>query len=372
MRCPKCEFDHPLQTTECLKCGIVFAKYQAAVEAQAKQESAVAMAAAAPAGTTYPAIRREPAGAASSTLSGTAFLPAGAAYLQRGTTHPTPARVAHSRPASSASTSPADVRLSPLIFRDDELPNDARWEFKARILALPLALLFARLVARSPLGMLAMFLHESGHAITAWLTGRWAVPLLWVTMHGQERSWGIVAAVTAAILFSGYLAWNAQRWGWLCVAGAMLIVQIIFLNLPAESTIVFGGDGGAFVLGTVLMAMFYVPRESAIRKGWGLRWGLMFIGAISFMQVFLTWSGPIDDIPFGEIEGVNLSDPSLLTTVYGWSVTQMIDRYMRLATLCFVVLAGLYLWGLVAGYLEMRTSASASRSDTHRIAPNAR
>ena len=30
MRCPKCQFDHPLQTTECLKCGIIFARYLAA------------------------------------------------------------------------------------------------------------------------------------------------------------------------------------------------------------------------------------------------------------------------------------------------------------------------------------------------------
>ena len=28
MQCPKCQFDHPAQTTECLKCGIVFVKYQ--------------------------------------------------------------------------------------------------------------------------------------------------------------------------------------------------------------------------------------------------------------------------------------------------------------------------------------------------------
>jgi len=37
MRCPKCQFDHELQTTECLKCGIVFARYQAALDVAAKQ-----------------------------------------------------------------------------------------------------------------------------------------------------------------------------------------------------------------------------------------------------------------------------------------------------------------------------------------------
>jgi hypothetical protein len=37
MRCPKCQFDHELQTTDCLKCGIFFSRYQAAQEAAAKK-----------------------------------------------------------------------------------------------------------------------------------------------------------------------------------------------------------------------------------------------------------------------------------------------------------------------------------------------
>jgi hypothetical protein len=174
-------------------------------------------------------------------------------------------------------------------------------------------------------------------------------------MHGEERSWWVVLVVTSAIIYWGFLAWQSQRRGLLCAAGAMLVVQLIFLFLlPAGASIVFGGDAGALVLGTVLMATFYAPRDSAIYRSWGLRWGLLAIGAISFMQVFLVWSGPIEDIPFGEIEGVNLSDPSLLTTVYGWSVTQLVDRYMRVATVCLVILAGLYVWGLVSAYRDTR------------------
>jgi hypothetical protein len=294
MRCPKCQFDHPLQTTECLKCGIIFARYLAVLESAAQHASVEAPA------------------------------------VQTRALSPNP----------------------PLPFRNNALRNDALWEFRCRIFALPLALVIARLVARSPLGMLAMVLHESGHAITAWLTGRWAVPMLWVTMHGEERSWWVVLAVTSAIMYRGFLAWKSQRRWWWCAAGAALIVQLIFLRLPAGSAIVFGGDAGALVLGTVLMATFYAPRESAIYRSRGLRWGLLAIGAIGFVHVFLVWSGPLEDIPFGEIEGVNLSDPSLLTTVYGWSVTQLVDRYIGLATVCLVILAGMYVWGLVSAYRE--------------------
>jgi hypothetical protein len=303
MQCPKCQFDHPLQTTECLKCGIVFSRYQAAREAAAEQ-AAIAV-----------PVSRAP----------------GAAL---------------SEPETSTE-------------RDDALR-----ELKYRVLALPLALLAARWVAGSSLrlvaGLLAMIVHESGHAVTAWLTGRWAIPTLWVTMHGDNRSWSIVLILTSAILFGGYVAWKAERWGWVCIAGAALLLQLFILSLPAyldPALIVFGGDGGAMVLATILMATFYAPRGSAIRRSWGLRWGLLAIGALAFMHVYVLWSGPYENIPFGEIEGVNLSDPSLLTTMYGWSVIQLVDRYLRLAIVCFVAMGALYVWGLVSAYLGVRFAA---------------
>lgn len=306
MRCPKCQFDHPLQTTKCLKCGIVFSRYKAALESAANQANPDA-------------------------------------------TTPVSAPLALADPATATS--------------DALSRTDARTELKYRILALPLALLLARLVAGSGLRMaatmLAMVLHESGHAITAWLTGRWAVPLLWVTPHGQERSWGIVLLVTAAILFGGFLAWQMERPGWLLAAAALLLLQLVALSLPAGALIVFFGDGGALVLATLLMAAFYAPRESRLYKSWGLRWGLLAIGALSFMNVFLLWTGPLEDLPFGEIEGVNLSDPSLLTEMYGWTVLQMVDRYVRLGAVCLAALLALYVWGLVSAYLELRRSPAS-------------
>ena len=300
MRCPKCQFDHELQTTECLKCGIVFARYQAALEAKK------------------------------------ADLPVPGV--------PTPA-------------------LAPSAPLEDKY--DARRELQYRALALPLALIMGRVVAGSGLsmvaGILAMVVHESGHALTAWLTGRWAVPMLWVTLHGEDRHWWIVLALAGAIVFGGFMAWKAQRWGWVCAAAAVLLLLLIIQGqsgLTQGALIVFGGDGGALVLATILMATFYAPRESALRRSWGLRWGLLVIGALSFMHVFRTWTGPFEDIPFGEIEGIGPSDPSLLTQLYGWSVTQLVDRYVRLGEVCLLALLALYLWGLVSTYLEIRSAGN--------------
>jgi hypothetical protein len=301
MRCPKCQFDHALQTTECLKCGIVFSRY-------------------------------------------------------RPTPEPAP------EASQDASAEPEAAAIPPAESEQAVDRGEAIRELKYRALALPCALIVARLLAATGLrmtaGMLAMVVHESGHAITAWFTGRWAIPLLWVTPHALERSWLIVVPLAAAILFGGFVAWKTERWGWVCAAAMALLVQLIFLSVPAEALIVFGGDAGAMVLATMLMLAFYAPRESAMYKAPSLRWGLLVFGALAFLHVFLLWTGPIDDIPFGEIEGVGPSDPTLLTEMYGWSVTQLVDRYVGLGELCLAALGVFYVWGLVSAYLRMRAPSS--------------
>jgi len=256
VRCPKCQFDHELQTTECLKCGIVFARYQAALEAASNR--------------------------------------------------PHPIEAAR---AGSAPKPPAAIEPGPIAPAQN---YDARQELKYRALALPLALLGARLVVgtglRMAVSMLTMVLHESGHAITSWLTGRWAVPMLWVTLHGDQPSLLNALAVTAAIGLGGFRAWVARRWTLVVAAGVVLIIQLLCLTawrFYAECMIIFFGEGGALVLATILMAMFYADRESTLYKSWGLRWGLLAIGAAAFMQVYRTWSGPFEDLPFGEIAGVS-------------------------------------------------------------------
>jgi hypothetical protein len=313
MRCPKCQFDHPSQTTECLKCGVVFSRYE------------------------------------------TSPLVAAAA-------------------TSEAAAAPMPAIEMPVLDAPLDARSAASRELKYRILALPLALIVARLLVGTGFAavanMLAMVVHESGHAVTAWLTGRWAIPMLWVTQWGPDRSWGVVLIVSAAILAGGFFAWKTRHWGWVCAAGAMLIVQLFFLSSPwpPGAMIVFGGDGGALVLATILIAAFYAPQDSPLYKSWGLRWGLLAIGALAFMFVFHQWSGPYENIPFGEIEGVNLSDPSLLTEMYGWSIPQLVDRYIRLSEFCFAAMAAMYVWGLFSAYGDLLVQSRRSATDA---APNA-
>ncbi len=330
MRCPKCQFDHPLQTTECLKCGIVFSKYQpAAVD-----------------------------------VSPTPEIPPVSEALAKPPDAPVPTNPANTQTA-------ADLVSSLAASLDADLSSQAATspatEFKYRLLALPLALLLARWLTatgfRIVANMLAMVVHECGHAITAWLVGRWAIPTFWVTIMGQTKSWFLVLIVMGGLIFGGFLAWKARRWGWLCAAAAVLLLQINLLSAPAimqGALVVFAGDGGAMVLATILMATFYAPRNSALYKSWGLRWALLLIGALAFMHVYRLWSGPWENLPFGQIEGGNMSDPTLLTGMYGWSVVQLVDRYLLLAKVCFTAMGAMYVWGLVTAYLAMRSPSPQS------------
>jgi hypothetical protein len=77
------------------------------------------------------------------------------------------------------------------------------------------------------------------------------------------------------------------------------------------------------------------------------------------MDARATWFGGLDAVPFGE-DDRGLSDPSVLTEEYGWSVTLLIGRYRQLATSCLVVLAVVYVAGLVSAINEARAATTAS------------
>ena len=125
-----------------------------------------------------------------------------------------------------------------------------------------------------------------------------------------------------------------------CTLLLVLFCTLVLRSGTAQQLIVFGGDGGGLVLGTMLMLTVYAREEHPIRRD-HLRWGLLVIGALAFMDVYAVWSGPIDRLPFGENEN-GLSDPSVLTEMYGWSLISLVNRYRQLARACLTLLVVVY------------------------------
>src|SRR5579871_5932394 len=260
---------------------------------------------------------------------------------------------AHQRDAPAAAPSAAP----PVESQWSGAREDEALERKLRWFAVPIALVLARgCVATGPghaLGRIffSMFLHELGHASAAWLCGHLAFPSLWVTPMSESRVVPFAVLFSLALAFGAYWAWRTERRGRAVLLGVLLAAQLGLtwgLSARSQATLIcFAGDGGCFVYGSLLMATFFARTESALVRGW-LRWGFLVIGACAFADTFATWFGALrdlDSIPFGEIEGVGLSDPSRLTEWYGWSVQAMVHRYLLLAALSLVGLGAAYWMG---------------------------
>jgi hypothetical protein len=236
---------------------------------------------------------------------------------------------------------------------------ESQLEERLRTWAIPAALAGALLLVSTGAGrfllrvFVSMWVHELGHATTAWLCGFPAFPGPWLTPMAESRSPSFGFMVFAAIAGGAFWAWRTERRHLSATFAGVLAVQL-FCTLAlsaarAKQLIVFMGDGGCLVLGSLLMLTVYAPEESSIKRGW-LRWGFLGIGAGAFVDVFAQWWASrtdYDRIPFGMNEGAGLSDPSVLSESFGWSTDQIVHRYVVLGCVCLAVVAVTYVWGLV-------------------------
>jgi UDP-N-acetylmuramyl pentapeptide phosphotransferase/UDP-N-acetylglucosamine-1-phosphate transferase len=171
----------------------------------------------------------------------------------------------------------------------------------------------------------------------------------------ESRSGPFGFLVFLAIASGAFWAWRTERRHSSAALAALLPVQL-FCTLAlsearAKQLIVFMGDGGCLLLGTLLMLTVYAPEDSALKRGW-LRWGFLVIGAAAFADAFAQWWASrtdFDRIPFGMNEGAGLSDPSVLSQTYGWSTDQIVSRYVTLGCACLIVLALAYVVGRLRG-----------------------
>jgi hypothetical protein len=237
--------------------------------------------------------------------------------------------------------------------------DDARLERRLRAIVPPVVLGLAYLVQLAPAGrgffrvFAAMWIHELGHAVSAWLSGFAAFPGPWRTSIGDARSAGVGLLVSALLVGGGIWSWRKDRRLLVPVAcGVLLVVQLVctlgLARHQAQAFISFAGDGGQLVLGTLLMLTFWAPPGSKLHRDW-LRWGFLVIGALAFMDAFTTWQAAARDhdaIPFGEIEGVGASDPSVLVDQHGWTIARLIRRHQLVGWLCLAGLAARYAWAL--------------------------
>jgi hypothetical protein len=238
---------------------------------------------------------------------------------------------------------------------DPDSAVDSELEWKLCLAAIPAALVIALFVHMMVPGLVrivfGMPVHQTGHAVAAWLCGHLAIPTLWLTHIPEEKSFMTPVLVAGAMGFLAFRAWQAEKWLYVALCAAVLVLAAIgtFALKPqtAKALITFAGDGLGMVFGVLLMASFFFGKGTQLYQG-SLRWGFVFIGANAFVDMYAVWWGARKDfglIPFGEQERAGASDATRMVDWYNWTADQLVHRYFMLGVACLVALAAIYAWG---------------------------
>ena len=230
-------------------------------------------------------------------------------------------------------------------------------DWRVRVFAPPLLLALAWAVNAGPLRFFMVgfhvWTHELGHSSAAWLSGYKATPLPigWTPVEGEQSlfvyfgvlflfgvlaaaGWreGRPAAVAAAVLGAGLQAWMTWR----------------LSPHTHELCITYGGVGGQFYLGALMMAAFFVPLPDWFKWGW-CRYLVFFAGASALLDVSHLWHDVyrgVEEIPFGSLlhgEEDAGGDMNRLMDDFGWTRAQIRRNYHLLGQGCWLALGAVYL-----------------------------
>jgi Zn-finger nucleic acid-binding protein len=197
---------------------------------------------------------------------------------------------------------------------------------------------------------LSMAFHEAGHAIAAWLTGRLALPLPFLTLSSEDPG-------PLAFLFSagalGTMMWIGMRRGlpfWIGVAalgGWLLISKGLVADIAQQRLwISAAGVGGEFVLGTLCIVAFFHRLHR--RPQWAItRYVALLVGMAVFVPSWLRWRRvaagdepfPLGSLIFGDSDG----DMNRLLAA-GLQPQEIVESYLGLGQLCTAAIFGCWLW----------------------------
>ena len=243
---------------------------------------------------------------------------------------------------------------------------DLEWKITAAALPAMLAIgvLFHFLTPGLQRIFFGMPIHELGHAVSAWFCGFFAIPTLWKTLVFEGRGFVTPILLAGALGYGMVVAWRAEKMGYVVLLAGFLALQAIgtfgIREATAEMLFVFGGDALGMVLAVLLMSTFFFGKRTQLYKGW-LRWGFLAIGAAAFSDMFATWfvaQWNPDVIPFGEIEGVGDSDPVKLTQDFGWTISQLVRRYVLVGYGSLAAFAVVYAWAVMRARRKAREAQS--------------
>lgn len=283
------------------------------------------------------------------------------------------ASAADPRSVPSATTAPATSAAAAVGSRFSQrysfdLPVVNTW---ALPVAFAVALLLNLTAARVLLYPFQILVHELGHAVTAWLSGRMAVPLPMGITFWSRPSLFVSLLVSAVLVGYGVMAWRERRMFAVGTAVALLTLQAclswIVSDSISEMWVTFGGIGGELLISTFVVVAFYYRAPDRLR--WDFwRFVLLLPAASAFTMQVLLWERAASDatqIPMGSALSATRDgsgDLEKLVQVYGWTVERIVESYRLLAFLCLVVIVLHYVVFFVrTRFLARRRSVTLER-----------
>lgn len=210
-------------------------------------------------------------------------------------------------------------------------------------------------------------LHEMGHALVAWMGGRWAVPLgaivptAGMTLISDSRSTFFI------ILFFSLLAAGIYRTFTMQYRFHLSLLLLIFAlscfltfgigELQLAAFISMAGILGEIVLSTFLIVCFYYNLTTRFR--WDFwRFPALFFGTTAFTNTALQWyriKNNLQEMPMGSAvsaEGAKDMTGDLNQLILaGWSTGQITLIYWSFIKTCALIIVTYY----VSGFLRERS-----------------
>jgi hypothetical protein len=221
--------------------------------------------------------------------------------------------------------------------------------------ALPIAFSIGALLHWSKLDLLLLgmriWIHEVGHAVVAWFSGRRATPLPfgWTNVSLDRSPISYICFLTLwGLLF--YSGWKERKRWTMGIAVAAMLGQFGMTWFMPQDTFemwfAFGGVGGEFYISALLVVGFYLPLPD--RWHWGFwRYPALFMGASTFFKALSFWhqvKRGSEQIPWGTMlngSGDAGGDMNQLRD-FGWSDGQIVNTYIAIGQLCLWVTIGIY------------------------------
>ena len=195
----------------------------------------------------------------------------------------------------------------------------------------------------------AMPIHELGHAVTGWLCGFNAIPTLWLTITPENRGYLSSLLLIIGLFMLARYGLRNKKPAWLAAVLSVLLIQVYgtFVIAPnkADMYITMGGDVMGLILATILMALFYVGKQTQLYKG-ALRWGFLGIGAAAFMNMYIPWwNKDMSAIGYGLTGGIP-TDSWKMINIHLWSWDALFNTHITLGLVCLSSIVVVYILGL--------------------------